>query len=197
MEEIVHKIEEDFFYQSGCFQRINLADSFVSKAQKIEKGNGEAKLYIGNESKELRNFFGKRPFRTLCFFKKFELLEFMHVLKSEYKSPKLRYRKEAELPQLFDERINMIECQNEIIWFTLCEQDQIAPPRIYVKSSDSEYRFLRELPLPTLSFLEINKLISKNKTIFHLRLVADLSRLSGISAFISDYKNMDSLLTKK
>ena len=168
---------------------ICLADSFVSTAQKIEKGNGEAKLYIGNESKELRTFFGERPFKVLCFLKKCELLEFMQALKSEYKSPKLHYRKEEQLPQLFDNRIDMIECQEDIVWLTLNEQDQIALPRIYVKSSDPGYRFLRELPLPTLSYLEINKLISENKTIFHLKLLADLSRLSGISSFITDYKN--------
>ena len=33
-------------------QKITIADSFVHPAQKLGRGHGEAKLYIGNKSKE-------------------------------------------------------------------------------------------------------------------------------------------------
>ena len=179
MEKILHKIEGSLFQQVDFRERIYLADSFVSVPQKLDKGNGEAKLYVGNESENLRNFFGPKPFNIKCFFKKNELLQFMQELKSEYKFPQQQYRRKDELPSLFNERMSKINDQDEIIWFSFKEQDQIAPPRIYGKSNDAGYKFLRELPLPTLSYLSFIKLESNNQTIFHARLLTDFMPLGS------------------
>jgi hypothetical protein len=179
MEKILHRIEDSLYQQVDFKEGIYLADSFVSVPQKLDKGNGEAKLYIGNESEELRDFFGPKPFRVKCFFKKNELLQFMQELKSEYKFPQQQYRRKDELPILFNNRLSKIKEQNEIIWFSLNEQDQIAPPRIYGKSQDAGYKFLRELPLPTLSYLSFIKLESNNEVIFHARLFTDFMPLGS------------------
>lgn len=179
MEKILHKIEGSLFQQVDFRERIYLADSFVSVPQKLDKGNGEAKLYVGNESENLRNFFGLKPFNIKCFFKKNELIQFMQELKSEYKFPQQQYRRKDELPSLFNERMSKINDQDEIIWFSFKEQDQIAPPRIYGKSNDVGYKFLRELPLPTLSYLSFIKLESNNQTIFHARLLTDFMPLGS------------------
>lgn len=37
-------------------EKITIADSFVVRSNKIGSGNGEAKLYIGNENEENRDF---------------------------------------------------------------------------------------------------------------------------------------------
>ena len=44
---------------------ITLADSFI-KENKIGTGHGEAKLYVGNESERIFEFFG--DFKVNCFF---------------------------------------------------------------------------------------------------------------------------------
>lgn len=179
MEKTLHKIEGALYQQIDFKDRVYLADSFVSPPQKIDKGNGEAKLYIGNESEDLRNFFGPRPFKIQCFFKKNELLQFMQELKSEYKFPQQQYRRKHELPSLYDDRVSRINEHEDIIWFSFDEQDQIAPPRVYGKSQDVAYKFLRELPLPTLSYLSFIKLESNNEIIFHARLFTDFMPLGS------------------
>ena len=80
-------------------------------------------------------------------FLKNELIKkFLEELRSEYKNPEQQYRRKEELPMLFNERLSKVQDQDEIIWFSIHEQDQIQGPRIYVKSSDAGYKFLRELP---------------------------------------------------
>ncbi len=185
MEKISYELEGTMYQQLDSIKRISLPDSFVSIPQKLNKGNGEAKLYVGNESDEIRNFFGPRPFRIKCFFNRSELFEFMQELKLEYKYPKQQYRRKNELTELFDKRLSKINDQNEIIWFSFNEQEQIAPPRIYGKSDDFGYKFLRELPLPRISFLSFIKLQSSSRTIFHARLSTDFSPLE-IKQFLSD-----------
>ena len=174
-----HKVGDQLFRQVDFFGSIYLADSFVSVPQKIESGNGEAKLYVGQESEELRNFFGSRPFNIRCFLKKSELIQFMEELRSEYNYPQQPYRRKKELPELFRDRRSKIEYQDEIIWFSFEEQDQIEPPRIYGKSQDDGYKFLRELPLPTLSYLSFMKLESSNEKVFHVRLFTDFLPLGS------------------
>ena len=70
MEKILHKIEGSLFQQVDFRERIYLADSFVSVPQKLDKGNGEAKLYVGNESENLRNFLALNLLILNVFLKK-------------------------------------------------------------------------------------------------------------------------------
>lgn len=179
MEKIFHKIGETLYQQVDFKGNIYVADSFVKPPQKIDRGNGEAKLYVGNESEELRKFFGPKPFNIKCFLKKSELIQFMEELRSEYTFPQQPYRRKDDLPNLFVDRLNLINEQDEIIWFSFKEQDQIMPPRIYGKSLDRGYEFLRELPIPTLSYISFIKLESKNEQVFHARLFTDFLPLGS------------------
>lgn len=61
-------IDDQFFNVLDVKEKITIADSFVLRSNKIGTGNGEAKLYVGNDSEELRSFFGKRPFVLTCFY---------------------------------------------------------------------------------------------------------------------------------
>ena len=82
-----HQVGDQLFKKIDFREKINLADSFVSSPQKIGTAHGEAKLYLGNESEELRSFFGSKPFNIRCFLKKSELIQFMEELRSEYNYP--------------------------------------------------------------------------------------------------------------
>ena len=48
-------------------EKITIADSFVVRQNKIGSGNGEAKLYIGQDTSNTRDFFGSRGFTIACF----------------------------------------------------------------------------------------------------------------------------------
>lgn len=180
MEKIIHNIENILYEHIELRDRIYIADSFVKPPQKIGSGNGEAKLYIGNEGESLRNFYGINGFKIKCFLKKTELINFLEDLKPEYKNPQQQYRKKEELPLLFDKRLDLVKEQDDLIWFQIEEQDQISPPRIYINSKDKGYRLLRELPLPELSYLSMLKLKSSmGNIIFHARLFTDYSPLGN------------------
>ena len=68
MGKILHKIEDRLYQQLDLRDGIYLADSFVSVPQKLATGNGEAKLYVGNESSAIRDFFWNKAFCCKMFF---------------------------------------------------------------------------------------------------------------------------------
>ena len=96
--------EKEFEYIDSS-EKITIADSFVHPAQKLGTGHGESKLYIGNKSDNLWNFFGSEDgFKIKSFLDKNNLLEFIQDLKPEYENPNLPYEKKEDLPKHFNER---------------------------------------------------------------------------------------------
>lgn len=155
-------------------EKMTVADSFVKRQNKIMTGNGEAKFYLGNDSKEVREFFGKKGFKLKCFLLKKDLLQYMKDSEGEYKNPEQHYRNKEEMPRYWKERIEAINKLGDILWFTLSEQTQIAGPRIYVKSDDEAFDVIRELSLPFITYLSAMKLKEQNgETVFYFRLFVD------------------------
>jgi predicted restriction endonuclease len=155
-------------------EKMTVADSFVKRQNKIMTGNGEAKFYLGNDSKEVREFFGKKGFKLNCFLLKKDLLQYMKDSEGEYKNPEQHYRNRDEMPRYWKERIEAINKLGDILWFTLSEQTQIAGPRIYVKSDDEAFDVIRELSLPFITYLSAMKLKAQNgETVFYFRLFVD------------------------
>ena len=141
-------------------EKITLADSFVARPNKIGSGKGEAKLYIGNEGSVIRDFFGHNGFHLECIMIKNDLIKFLDDLKYEYFSPSQKYiRSDAEtLKKLWVARKENDNNLPEVLWFSINEQEQITPPRIYVKSEHEFYELIRELPLPNYCYLSVIKL---------------------------------------
>jgi putative restriction endonuclease len=155
-------------------EKITIADSFVVRQNKIGGGNGEAKLYIGQEGDETRNFFGKNGFAIPCFLVKTDLLKYLEETKVEYLKPEQPYINKDILPNLWNERKAKIEALPEKIEFVVEEQTQIAGPRIYVNSKDIAYKIIRELSLPNITYISVIKLIDdKGKLNYYFRLFAD------------------------
>lgn len=48
-------------------EKMTVPDCFVVSANKIGGGHGESKFYVGNDSEELRGFFGSKGFQLDCF----------------------------------------------------------------------------------------------------------------------------------
>src|SRR5690554_3176059 len=90
-------------------EKITIADSFVVRQNKIGGGNGEAKLYVGNDNQEIRSFFGSEGFAIPCFLLKRDLLKYLEETKAEYINPEQPYVNKELLPNLWNERKAKIE----------------------------------------------------------------------------------------
>lgn len=163
-------------------EKITMADSFVIGSNKLGSGNGESKLYIGNEGNSLRSFYGNTGFNIKSFLLKQDLLNFHIGLRPEYKSPQLEYRKKDKLSELYDRRLEKINNLPELIFFNLQEQTQIDGPRIYVNSTDVNYQLIRELSLPNLSYISLMKITnSTGEILFYIRLFTDFMDSFGVT----------------
>lgn len=155
-------------------EKITIADSFVVRQNKIGTGNGEAKLYVGNNNADLRSFFGNEGFRIKCFLLKKDLIQYLEETKAEYLQPEQPYLNKVDLPTLWEERKRMIDSLPDKIEFEVIEQTQIAGPRIYVNSSDKSYQIIRKLSLPNITYISILKLLDENGIlVYYFRLFAD------------------------
>jgi len=155
-------------------EKITIADSFVVRQNKIGGGNGEAKLYIGQDVQETRNFFGNNGFAIPCFLIKSDLQKYLEETKVEYLKPEQPYINKDILPNLWNERKAKIDALPERIDFEVVEQTQIAGPRVYVNSNDQAYKIIRELSLPNITFISVVKLLDENgKLNYYFRLFAD------------------------
>ena len=176
-------------------EKVTMADSFVVRANKLGGGNGESKLYIGNEDPALRDFYGSRGFNNKCFLMRQDLINFLNGLKAEYTSPQLPYKKKDELPSLYATRLAKIQALPEIIWFSIQEQTQIEPPRVYVNSKDANYQLIRELSLPNLSYISLLKLrSSRGEIVYYIRLFTDFMDSFGVTEHPIDIKNEEALV---
>jgi putative restriction endonuclease len=176
-------INQKEYHEVDTVEKITIADSFVVKSNKLGDGNGEAKLYIGNDSSALRSFYGQSGFSIRCFLLKSDLIKFLSDLESEYKNPQLPYQNRDELPTLFNDRMIKIGSLPDIIFYSISHQNHLNPPRVYVNSTDINYQLLRELPLPDLSYLSIRKLQANDgEIIFYTRLFSDYRDSFGQTA---------------
>lgn len=155
-------------------EKMTVPDCFVLNSNKIGKGNGEAKFYVGNDNKETRNFFGERGFNINCFLLKKDLIKYLDDCKDEYLHPEQPYQQKDKMPFLWEERYKQIQNLPEFLPFTLDEQTQLIGPRVYVKSKDDIYKLIREISLPNITYLAAIKLEDNdNNIIYYFRLFVD------------------------
>lgn len=150
---------------------ITLADSFL--LNKIGSGHGEAKLYVGNESDELFSFW--EDFNGKCFILKSDCIKFMQDAEDEYKNPQQQYLKKDKMPQIFEDNMNLINSyDNEMLKFQVYRSD-ITPPRVYINSNSEIYTLMRNLGLPNISYLSINKLkdLRTNEVVYYFKQFID------------------------
>lgn len=174
MQRIIISNQE--FEVVDIIEKITIADSFVVRQNKIGSGNGEKKLYVGQDNDSVRSFFGTRPFSNNCFLLKSDLLKYLHDTKQEYLSPEQPYIFSENLPIFWHQRFKDVNDQpSEVLEFSIHEQYQIAGPRVYVNSNDANYNLLRVLSIPNISYISVLKLrrIYDGMTIFYFRLFAD------------------------
>lgn len=125
---------------------MTVPDCVVVGSNKLGKGHGEAKFYIGPKE-EMRNFYGNESFKAKCFMLKKDLVAYMNAVKSEYMEPSLDYARREKLPALWSERMNIIEALQDVIFFNIYDQAHIAGPRGYIAESINAFAAEHELPI--------------------------------------------------
>ena len=166
---------------------INVPDCIVVNKNKLGGGHGEGKLYIAPKE-DMRHFYGREGFNAKCFLLKEDLKKYMNAIKPEYFRPTLEYRGRDELKTLWKERMEIIEQQEDIIFFDVQDQTQIVGSRGYVNSDDFGYQLIREISLPLVSYIAVLKLSDGGRTpLFYWKLFVDYDALDVNNALVFKY----------
>ncbi|WP_368863154.1 HNH endonuclease [Staphylococcus hominis] len=160
-----------------ALNNITLADSFLKN--KTGTGNGEAKLYLGNVSEKLFDFFEEFTIDLNGFFLQKDLLKMLNDLENEYKSPQNQYYttktingiKQSvnvtnDLKEKWGELINKLKKKSPILNFSFY-RSQIKPPRVYINSESDSYTLLRHIGIPTISYISVLKLKDEKNNIMY------------------------------
>jgi putative restriction endonuclease len=162
------------FHVVDTKEKMTVADSFVMPSNKLGRGNGEAKFYVGNDGDDVRQFFGEPGFELDCFMLRDDLLQYLADTEPEYRYPEQPYRRLERLPQLWAERLEKVRHLPEVLHFTAREQAQIAGPRVYINSDSRYYSLIRELSLPNITYVAAIKVLGADRRFrFYLRLFVD------------------------
>lgn len=167
----------DYFVLEGnnyeivdTLEYVTLADSFVRN--KIGTGHGEAKLYVGNESDSLSDFF--LDYQCDCVFKKSDFEVYLNDAESEFLDPQQDYVKKDEMPDIYNRLKFAIEqVSDEVLPFEIYRVG-VEPPRVYINSKSTYYDLMRNLGLPNISYLSILKLKSENnRFLYYFKMFVD------------------------
>lgn len=151
---------------------MTVPDCVVTGSNKLGKGHGEAKFYIASKN-EMYAFYGGEKFRAKCFMLKADLIAYLLAIKNEYFAPSQEYSQKEKLPVLWNERLKMVSELDDIIFFHVNDQYQIAGPRGYVNSDDEAYKILRTIALPLVSYVYVEKVGSEASPMFYWKLFVD------------------------
>lgn len=151
---------------------MTVPDCVVTRSNKLGKGHGEAKFYIASKA-EMYNFYGGEKFNVKCFMLKTDLIAYLLAIKNEYFAPSQEYSQKEKLPLLWNERLKTVSELDDVIFFNIKDQYQIQGPRGYVKSNDAAYQILREVALPLVSYVYVEKVGTEKAPLFYWKLFVD------------------------
>lgn len=153
-------------------EKITVPDCLVLN-NKIGIGHGEAKLYVGQRNDINFAFFDN--FDRKCFFLKSDLKEYLLAVKDEYFDPQQPYLKKKLLPDFWKKYFLELDTFNKIEYFKLTFLENLKPPRMYLNSNDSIYKFFRQIALPNITYLSVLKLENKitREIVYYYKLFVD------------------------
>lgn len=155
---------------------MTVPDCVVLGANKLGRGHGEAKFYIASKD-EMRAFYGREGFKVKCFMLKKDLIAYMQAIKSEYMEPSQEYSQKDALPGLWSERMDMINKLDDVIFFTAIDQCQIEGARGYINSNDYGYKIIRQIALPLVSYIYVEKVGIERDPLFYWKLFVDFDAI--------------------
>lgn len=155
---------------------MTVADCAVTRSNKLGRGHGEAKFYVGSKD-IMYQFFGPPGFSAQCFMLKEDLLSYMQAIKGEYLHPSQPYAKSESMPYLWNERLALVQQQPDVIFFHMNDQPQIQGTRGYLNSQDAGYALLRQLALPLVSYVYVEKVGDAKSPLFYWKLFVDFDTM--------------------
>lgn len=155
---------------------MTVPDCVVVGSNKIGRGHGEAKFYIASKD-EMYEFYGTEKFHARCFMLKKDLIAYMKAIHTEYIEPSQEYAQKEKLPLLWAERMAMIESLDDVIFFYIDDQHQIAGPRGYINSSDDGYQIIRKIALPLVSYVYVEKVGLESDPLYYWKLFVDFDAI--------------------
>ena len=155
---------------------MTVPDCIVTVSNKLGRGHGEAKFYIASKQ-NMYDFYGEEGFTAKCFMLKKDLIAYMLAIKNEYIEPSQPYCKKEKFPILWYERMKMVESLDDVIFFNIDDQNQIAGPRGYINSEDSGYQILRQIALPLVSYIYAEKVGNESSPLFYWKLFVDFDAI--------------------
>lgn len=155
---------------------MTVPDCVVVGSNKLGRGHGEAKFYISSKE-DMYAFYGNEKFTAKCFMLKSDLLAYMKAIKNEYFAPSQDYARKDDLPTRWTERMEKIEHLDDVIFFNIEDQNQIAGPRGYVKSNEKGYQIIREIALPLVSYIYVEKVGIESDPLFYWKLFVDFDAI--------------------
>lgn len=155
---------------------MTVPDCNVVQSNKIGNGHGEAKFYISSKD-QMHDFYGTDNFCAKCFMLKKDLIAYMMAIKNEYENPTQDYAQKSNLPKLWAERMLMINALEDVIFFDMHDQNQIAGPRGYVNSDDKGYQIIRQIALPLVSYIYVEKIGTESSPLFYWKLFVDFDAI--------------------
>lgn len=135
--------------------KANVPDCFVFNTNKIGRGAGEAKFYIGGTSlKNWTSFFD--DFSIPCFFTKGDLIDYMDTARTEYDNQSQGYNN--DIGPLWQLRMDDISKLPVDIFFTIFRKVETDRLRFYIQSNDDIWTMFRKLALPIMTSLIVQKI---------------------------------------
>lgn len=101
----------------------------------------------------------------------------MQAVKNEYFEPSQNYAAKEKLPSLWKERLCLIEQLDDVIFFDVTDQYQIAGARGYINSTDAGYQIIRKIALPLVSYIYVEKVGSESAPLFYWKLFVDFEAI--------------------
>lgn len=155
---------------------MTVPDCLVVGSNKLGTGHGEAKIYISSKD-GMADFYGGKNFTAKCFMLKSDLIAYMFAIKNEYQEPSQEYAKKEKLPQLWSERLLKIQTLDDVIFFNIQGQDQIEGSRGYINSQDPNYKIFREIALPLVSYIYVEKVGMESDPLYYWKLFVDFDTI--------------------
>lgn len=155
---------------------MTVPDCVVVGSNKLGHGHGEAKFYISSKD-DMYMFYGHPKFTARCFMLKSDLIAYMNAIKNEYQEPSQEYSSKNDLPRLWAERMLMIESLDDVIFFNIQDQHQIAGPRGYINSRDEGYQIIRQIALPLVSYIYVEKVGLASDPLYYWKLFVDFEAI--------------------
>lgn len=180
---------------------MTVPDCVVVGSNKLGHGHGEAKFYISSKE-DMYSFYGGEKFTARCFMLKTDLIAYMNAIKNEYQEPSQEYAKKSDLPRLWNERMLMIEGLDDVIFFNIHDQHQIAGSRGYINSTDDGYQLIRKLALPLVSYIYVEKVGLESDPLYYWKLFVDFEAIwekqnDRLFSLMANLKRKNSLRTSR